>query len=134
MHCLRINFIFQSIPEYRLTNGGDRLQGRVEVKYRGVWGSVCDDDFGYREASVVCKSLGFNGPVVCKLITFRTISYSQTFSIRLYLRIIMVPARDQYGWMMFPAMEMKLQLTNVCTQHGVNTTVSTQKISALDVP
>lgn len=52
------------MPEYRLANGGERLQGRVEVKYRGVWGSVCDDDFGENEAAVVCRSLGFNGPVV----------------------------------------------------------------------
>lgn len=59
------------MPEYRLANGGDRLQGRVEVKYRGVWGSVCDDDFGQNEANVVCRSLGFNGPVVscCSLFT-----------------------------------------------------------------
>lgn len=49
--------------EYRLMDGNE-LEGRVEVKYRGVWGTVCDDDFRDIEAGVFCKSLGFNGPAV----------------------------------------------------------------------
>lgn len=43
---------------------GTELEGRVEVKYRGVWGTVCDDDFGDKEAAVFCSSLGFTGPAV----------------------------------------------------------------------
>lgn len=47
--------------------GGDGpLEGRVEVKYRGKWGTVCDDDFTEAEAQVVCKSLGFHGKAVIK--------------------------------------------------------------------
>lgn len=49
--------------EYRLMDGSD-LEGRIEVKYRGVWGTVCDDDFGNKEAQVFCNSLGFTGPAV----------------------------------------------------------------------
>lgn len=49
--------------EYRLM-GGRETEGRVEVKYRGMWGTVCDDDFGAQEASVICKSLGFHGVAV----------------------------------------------------------------------
>ncbi|BES87727.1 serine protease [Nesidiocoris tenuis] len=37
-------------------------EGRLEVKRFGVWGTVCDDDFGAREAEVICNSLGFKGP------------------------------------------------------------------------
>lgn len=57
MHC-------KAKIEYRLMDGNDELEGRVEVKYRGVWGTVCDDDFGYKEATVFCNSLGFSGPAV----------------------------------------------------------------------
>ena len=49
--------------EYRLMDGTD-LEGRIEVKYRGVWGTICDDDFGNKEAQVFCNSLGFTGPAV----------------------------------------------------------------------
>ena len=34
--------------------------GRVEVCLRGVWGTLCDDRWGNREAGVVCSMLGNN--------------------------------------------------------------------------
>ncbi|XP_030239473.1 uncharacterized protein LOC108651696 isoform X6 [Drosophila navojoa] len=47
--------------EYRLEGGRSSLEGRLEVKYHGVWGSVCDDDFNVRAAQVACNSLGYYG-------------------------------------------------------------------------
>ncbi|ESO86370.1 hypothetical protein LOTGIDRAFT_129408, partial [Lottia gigantea] len=45
----------------RLIDGLNQFQGRVEVFYHGIWGSICDDSFDTRDASVVCKMLGY-GP------------------------------------------------------------------------
>ncbi|XP_036093051.1 scavenger receptor cysteine-rich type 1 protein M130 isoform X2 [Rousettus aegyptiacus] len=43
--------------EMRLMNGGNRCLGRIEIKFQGQWGTVCDDNFNRDHASVVCKQL-----------------------------------------------------------------------------
>ncbi|XP_071446908.1 uncharacterized protein [Hetaerina americana] len=48
----------QSEVMVRLAGGPSNLAGRVEVRYNGVWGTVCDDDFGVQDAQVICRSLG----------------------------------------------------------------------------
>ncbi|XP_054086294.1 uncharacterized protein LOC105212916 isoform X2 [Zeugodacus cucurbitae] len=47
--------------KYRLQGGPSPNEGRLEVRYRGEWGTVCDDDFGLKEAQVMCNSMGFYG-------------------------------------------------------------------------
>ncbi|XP_040594278.1 scavenger receptor cysteine-rich type 1 protein M130-like [Mesocricetus auratus] len=45
--------------EMRLVDShGNRCLGRVEVKFQGKWGTVCDDNFSKDHATVICKQLG----------------------------------------------------------------------------
>ena len=34
--------------------------GRLEILSNGRWGSVCNSSFGYNEAHVACRQLGFS--------------------------------------------------------------------------
>lgn len=43
----------------RLRSGAQMSEGRVEIKYKGSWGTVCDDHWTLKEANIVCRSLGF---------------------------------------------------------------------------
>lgn len=40
-------------------NTSTPTEGRLEILYFGLWGTVCDDGFTDVNAQVVCASLGF---------------------------------------------------------------------------
>ena len=47
--------------EIRLTDGTTQYEGRVEVCINGVWGTVCDYNWGKKQAYAVCHQLGYQG-------------------------------------------------------------------------
>ena len=47
--------------DVRLVNGTTLYEGRVEICYDGVWGSVCDRNWDYWDAAIVCLQMGFQG-------------------------------------------------------------------------
>ncbi|KAG8008243.1 Scavenger receptor cysteine-rich domain-containing group B protein [Nibea albiflora] len=58
--------VTKGIPSIRVVNGNSTCQGRVEVRYGRVWGTVCDDDWGIPNAHVVCRQIGCGPALAAK--------------------------------------------------------------------
>ena len=51
----------QELQDIRLVQGasGGVRDGRIEVQYQGLWGTICQDGFDNQDAGVVCRMLGY---------------------------------------------------------------------------
>lgn len=47
--------------DIRVIGGVTSLEGRVEICYSGVWGTVCDNHWSTADAAVACRQLGHSG-------------------------------------------------------------------------
>ena len=53
-------------PVRLVINGGttpNDNEGTVEIRYNGTWGTICDHFWGFSEAQVVCRMLGFTNAI-----------------------------------------------------------------------
>ena len=48
--------------DIRLRDGVTSYEGRVEVCYNNVWGTVCQGSWTHQDAMVACRQLGLSGP------------------------------------------------------------------------
>ena len=45
--------------EIRLAGSTNEREGRVEILYQGIWGTICDNEWNDIDATVACRQLGF---------------------------------------------------------------------------
>ena len=44
-----------------LLNGQNESEGRVNILYSNIWGTICDHSFTLENANVICRQLGYRG-------------------------------------------------------------------------
>ena len=51
--------VFPPDGTVRLAGGTESYEGRLEIFYRGQWGTVCDDGWTDSNTLVACRQLGY---------------------------------------------------------------------------
>lgn len=56
---LKLKICIQGGVELKLSGGKTVGEGRVDILDGGAWGSLCDKNFGFAEAKVLCSMMGY---------------------------------------------------------------------------
>ena len=59
-----------STGDLRLRGGSTQYEGRIEMCYNGLWGSICRSNFLEDEARVVCNQLGYQSNKKLKVLFY----------------------------------------------------------------
>ncbi|XP_032189167.1 neurotrypsin isoform X2 [Mustela erminea] len=54
----------------RLMDGENKKEGRVELFINGQWGTICDDGWTDKDATVICRQLGYKGPAKARTMAY----------------------------------------------------------------
>lgn len=64
-HCsilLVLIYLFADEPfQVKLSDGTSQNSGRLEVRFKNIWGTVCNEGFDIHDADVACRMLGYVG-------------------------------------------------------------------------
>ena len=58
-HCYSMLTVPTNCTEGQIRLKGGQRQGTIEICLSGIWGTICDYSWDSRDASVVCRQLGF---------------------------------------------------------------------------
>ena len=122
--------------DIRLVGGTTQYNGRVEICWNEVWGTVCDDFWSTFDATVACRQLGFattgkkfvfNAKVriICDSVIFQVLDH--------YTVPFMARALVPFFWMTCSATAGRQDSLTVPTMELVCITVCTVKMLVFNV-